>query len=193
MVKTMAQRMLTVQLNQVTQKEAYEIIGQIREAVEELAKNKTGALIVMERQTALTDICETGTNLDSKISKELLTNIFYDGSPLHDGAVILRGDRIHSAGCVLPLTRNSRLSKDLGTRHRAGIGITENSDCITIMVSEETGVVSVAKDGILERYFNGSNIEKLLRELYMNPETGGILGGIKNAVNKFGGDRDVSK
>lgn len=186
-------KIIKTTLNQVTQKEAYEIIGQIREAVEELAKNKTGALIVMERQTALTDICETGTNLDSKISKELLTNIFYDGSPLHDGAVILRGDRIHSAGCVLPLTRNSRLSKDLGTRHRAGIGITENSDCITIMVSEETGVVSVAKDGILERYFNGSNIEKLLRELYMNPETGGILGGIKNAVNKFGGDRDVSK
>lgn len=187
-------KIIKTTLNQVTQKEAYEIIGQIREAVEELAKNKTGALIVMERQTALTDICETGTNLDSKISKELLTNIFYDGSPLHDGAVILRGDRIHSAGCVLPLTRNSRLSKDLGTRHRAGIGITENSDCITIMVSEETGIVSVAKDGILERYFNGSNIEKLLRELYMNPETGGgILGGIKNAVNKFGGDRDVSK
>jgi len=97
----------------------------------------------------------------------MLGNLFYEGAPLHDGAVIIRGDRIHAAGCVLPLTQNKKLSKDLGTRHRAGIGITERSDCISIIVSEETGVISIAENGELQRFLDQKALEKKLLGIYV--------------------------
>ena len=176
-------------------------------AVEEFSAKKVGALIIIERQTSLSDICETGTYVDAEISANLLGNIFYEGAPLHDGAVIVRGDRIHAAGCVLPLTENMDLPSDLGTRHRAGIGITEKSDCITLIVSEETGIISIAKDGRLERYLDSKTVEKTLLSVYLsrNDEENDKNGkkksrrksrnkrnkNNKNKMNDDGGDSDV--
>ena len=117
------------------------------------------------------DIADTGTIIDAEISAQMIGNIFYKGAPLHDGAAIVRGDRIYAAGCVLPLTDNKDLNKDLGTRHRAGIGITENSDAVTIIVSEENGVISVAQGGRLTRFLDGKGLEKLLLNLYLSNET----------------------
>ncbi len=129
-------------------------------AVDSFSSTKTGALIILERETALSDIAETGTEVNADITSELLGNIFYEGAPLHDGAVLIRGDKIFAAGCVLPLTGNKNLNKSLGTRHRAGIGITENSDAIAIIVSEETGIISMAVDGKLTRFFGHKDRRK---------------------------------
>lgn len=126
-----------------------------------------GALIVLERETALQDIAETGTILDSQLSEQLVENIFYVGSPLHDGAVIIRGDRLYAAACMLPLTENPNLSKDLGTRHRAAIGITEQSDALVFVVSEETGIISSVEDGKISRFLDIKTVEKTLLSHYM--------------------------
>ena len=136
-------------------------------AVDYFSTNKIGALIVLERETALNDIMETGTYINAEVSAELLINIFYEGAPLHDGAVIVRGDKLSAAGCVLPLSRDNTLGKDLGTRHRAGIGITENSDAIAIIVSEETGIISTAEDGKLARFLDVKTLEKSLLNIYL--------------------------
>ena len=136
-------------------------------AIDYFAARKEGAIIVVENDTALQDVAETGTMLDAKLTEPLLENIFYKGSPLHDGAVILRGTRILAAGCVLPLTENPNLSKDLGTRHRAGIGITEVSDALVLIVSEETGIISMAQDGKLSRFLDLKTVEKTLLNLYL--------------------------
>lgn len=143
------------------------ITAAIIKAVDYFSTNKVGALMILEREISLNDIAETGTTVDATISRELLCNIFYEGAPLHDGAAILRGDRILSAGCVLPLTQNKTLSKDLGTRHRAGIGITENSDAVALIVSEETGIISIAIDGKLSRFLDIKTVEKTLLSLYL--------------------------
>ena len=140
------------------------------EAIESMSSSRTGALIVIEGEITLNDIVETGTVIDANVSAEMIGNVFYEGAPLHDGAMIIRGDRLHAAGCVLPLTQNKQLSKELGTRHRAGIGITENSDAMVIIVSEETGVISIAKNGNLIRFVDVKKIEKALLELYLDDE-----------------------
>lgn len=150
--------------------ESKEIIDEFVKAVSSFSQSKTGALIIIERETALSDIVETGTLIDAQISAQLLGNIFYEGAPLHDGAVIIRGDRAYAAGCVLPLTSNKNLNKNLGTRHRAGIGITENSDAIAIIVSEETGVISMARDGKLTRFLDARTVEKTLLNIYITNE-----------------------
>jgi len=137
-------------------------------AVEYFAATKLGALIVIERETALYDIAETGTIINASLSEPLIENLFYKGSPLHDGAVIIRDDRILAAACVLPLTENSNLSKDLGTRHRAGLGITEVSDAIVLIVSEETGIISMAVDGKLSRFLDLKTVEKMLLNHFMS-------------------------
>lgn len=137
-------------------------------AVDYFASRKEGALIIVENETALQDVADTGTILDATLTEPLLENIFYKGSPLHDGAVILRGTRILAAGCVLPLTENPNLSKDLGTRHRAGIGITEVSDALVLIVSEETGIISMAQDGKLSRFLDLKAVEKALLNHYLN-------------------------
>lgn len=158
--------------NQVDKEEAKRIIGQFVSAIENMSATRTGALIVIERETLLNEIVETGTVIDAEISDQMIGNIFYEGAPLHDGALIVRGDRLHAAGCVLPLTQNKELSKELGTRHRAGIGITENSDALTIIVSEETGVISIAQNGKLTRFLDGKSVEKVLLHIYIEKETG---------------------
>jgi diadenylate cyclase len=126
------------------------------------SRTKTGALISIERDTKLGDIMKTGTMINADISVELLKNIFYNKAPLHDGAVIIRDGKIAAAGCVLPLSENKNLSRELGTRHRAGVGLSEKSDAIVIIVSEETGAISVASGGLLKRYLSQEMLSALL-------------------------------
>ncbi len=136
-------------------------------SIEYMAARKIGAIMIIENETALQDVAETGTLLDAKLTEPLLENIFCKGSPLHDGAAIIRENRVLAAGCVLPLTENPNLSKDLGTRHRAAIGISEISDALVIVVSEETGIISIARDGKLSRFLDLKSVEKILLELYL--------------------------
>ena len=126
----------------------------ICDAAERISETKTGALIVLERSTNLSEIVRTGTPVNSAVNLEVLGTIFYEGTPLHDGAAIIENGRIKAAGCVLPLSNNLDLGKDMGTRHRACLGIAENSDAIAIVVSEETGIISMAKNGVLIRHFD---------------------------------------
>ncbi len=161
---------ITNVFGEVDKEEAKRIVGQFVEAVESMSASRTGALIVIEREISLNDIIETGTVIDAQITAQMIGTIFYEGTPLHDGAVIVRGDKLHAAGCVLPLTQNKELNKELGTRHRAGIGITENSDALVLIVSEETGVISMAENGVLTRFLDGKAVEKKLLSLYFEGE-----------------------
>jgi diadenylate cyclase len=142
-------------------------------ACEAMSRTRTGALIVFERDNRLTDIISTGTLIDAQISAELIKNIFFDKAPLHDGALIIRDGRVAAAGCMLPLSSNASLSRDLGMRHRAGIGMSEHSDAVVVIVSEETGSVSLAVDGMLKRHLSQDTFETLLRKelIPKEPET----------------------
>lgn len=142
------------------------IVNGIADAVANMSKTRTGALIVVEKQTGINEIIETGVKIDARLTRELLENIFVPNTPLHDGAVVIRGDRIAAAGCFLPLTENPNLSKQLGTRHRAALGITESSDALAIIVSEETGVISMAQNGKLTRYLDMDGLKSVLRSIY---------------------------
>ncbi len=135
------------------------------------SKDKVGALIVFERNTLLDDILKSGTAVDATASATLLKNLFWNKAPLHDGAVIIRGGRVASAGCMLPLSTNVNLSRDLGMRHRAGIGMSENSDAVVAIVSEETGSISVATGGMLKRHLAPETLERLLRKELLPEET----------------------
>lgn len=147
------------------EEENFEIVlEELLKAIPVLVKKKIGALIVLERKTGLKEFAETGIKIEGLVTAELLINIFMPRSPLHDGAVIIRDLILSAAGCYLPLTENPNLSKELGTRHRAGLGITEVSDAVVIVVSEETGVISLAHDGKLTRYLD----EKTLRSTLLN-------------------------
>jgi diadenylate cyclase len=147
----------------------------------DMSKKKTGALIVFEREITLIDYTKTGTRLDSIVSAELLKSIFYPKSPLHDGAVIVRNDRILAATCMLPMTSNTSISRDLGMRHRAGIGISEVTDAVVIIVSEETGSISVAINGMLKRHLAHDTFEKLLRnELILDDNASSVRNRIRN-------------
>ena len=138
-------------------------IGQTVVACTEMSKSRTGALIVFEREILLDDMVRSGTVLDAAVSGELLKNIFFVKAPMHDGAVIIRHGRLLGAGCMLPLSKNVNLSRDLGMRHRAGIGMSENSDAVVVIVSEETGSISVAIGGMLKRHLMPETLENLLR------------------------------
>ena len=135
-----------------------------------MSNDKVGALMVFERKNLLDDVIKTGTSLDCAISSELLKNIFWNKAPLHDGAVIVRDGRIVGAGCMLPLSGNVNLSRDLGMRHRAGIGMSEHSDAVVIIVSEETGSISAAVGGMLKRHLAPETLERLLRNELMVDE-----------------------
>ncbi len=162
-------------LNDIDKDEAKRMVTEMVKAIESMSASRTGALMVIEKEITLNDIVETGTVIDAAISAEMIGNVFYEGAPLHDGALILRGDRLYAAGCVLPLTQNKELSKELGTRHRAGIGITENSDALVIIVSEETGVISIAQNGELTRFVEAKKVEKVLLDLYLQEEARGFF------------------
>lgn len=179
---------------QLDKEKAKHITTEFVKAIDDFSKERTGALIILERQTALSDITESGTTIDAEISAELLGNIFYEGAPLHDGAVIVRSDRILAAGCVLPLSQNKSISKDLGTRHRAGIGITEHSDAITLIVSEETGIISIAENGKLSRFLDSKTVEKTLLNIYLS--SGDLqekMSFLPNFLKKMRRKKDASK
>lgn len=133
---------------------------EICSAVSKLASSKTGALILIERSTKLGDIIASGTAIDAKVSQSLLVNLFVPNTPLHDGAVIIGGNRIKAAACLLPLTQNTNFSKELGTRHRAAIGVSEVADCIAVVVSEETGTISMAINGKIKRDYTPAGLRR---------------------------------
>ncbi len=138
-------------------------VSQTVQACRDMSKSRTGALIVFEREIRLDDMARSGTILDASVTQELLKNIFFVKAPMHDGAAIIRGGRLLSAGCMLPLSRNVNISRDLGMRHRAGIGMSENSDAVVVIVSEETGSISVAIGGMLKRHLVPETLENILR------------------------------
>ena len=146
------------------------VISQTVRACEAMSRERVGALIVFERANSLDEYLKTGTRIDGQTSEQLLRNIFFPKAALHDGAMIIREGRVAAAGCVLPLSASDRLSADLGTRHRAGVGVTEASDAVVIIVSEETGTISVAVDGMLKRHLAPQTLERLLRN-ELCPET----------------------
>ena len=186
-------KLVKAPFGQLDKERAKVVTDEFVKAVSACSTTKTGALIVLERETSLTEIAESGTIINADISAQLIGNIFYEGAPLHDGAVIIRGDRVHAAGCVLPLTNNKTLNKSLGTRHRAGIGITEHSDAISLIVSEETGIISMAVDGKLTRFLDAKTIEKTLLNLYLSSgedEKTTIFGKI---ADKMGRVKDAGK
>ena len=151
--------------------EMEQAIDQTVVACTEMSRSRTGVLIVFERKMHLDDVVRSGTVLDAAVSSELLKNIFFLKAPLHDGAVIVRDGRVLGAGCMLPLSRNANLSRDLGMRHRAGIGVSESSDAVVVIVSEETGSISVALGGMLKRHLKPETLDQLLRnELIPQPE-----------------------
>lgn len=152
---------------------AVRCIDDVCKACASMQEQKIGALIVFERSTPLGEIIATGTEVDAAVSIELVGNVFYPKSPLHDGGMVIRGERIASAGCILPLTANNELSKELGTRHRAAVGMSEVSDAVVVVVSEETGVISVCIGGVITRDFNQVSLrEKLYGELITVEENG---------------------
>lgn len=145
-------------------------INEIAKACVEMGKVKTGALIVIEQEQSLAEYERTGIDVDGIVTSQLLINIFEHNTPLHDGAVIVRGNRITSATCYLPLSDNMQLSKELGTRHRAGVGISEVTDSLTVIVSEETGKIGAAYEGKLERNLNGDTLKEKIRTIQNKPE-----------------------
>ena len=140
------------------------------DAAEQMADSRTGALMVFERQTNLSEIIKTGTVLDADTTPEMMGTIFYEGTPLHDGAVVLRDGRIEAAGCFLPLSNNLEIGKDMGTRHRAALGMSENSDAVVVVVSEESGIISLAKNGVLIRRLDRQTLFNLLEGEVVPPE-----------------------
>jgi len=142
------------------------IIAEIIQTVTDLARRRVGALIVFEQRTGLEDVMETGTRLDADISAPLLENIFEPNTPLHDGAVVIRENRVMAGACILPLAEASGVSRELGTRHRAGVGISENTDAVVLIVSEETGIISMARDGVLTRRLDEEKLNEILNEIY---------------------------
>ncbi|WP_307998871.1 diadenylate cyclase CdaA [uncultured Gemmiger sp.] len=142
----------------------------ICDAAEQLSDTRTGALMVLERRNNLDEVIRTGTPMHADVICEMLGTIFYEGTPLHDGAVVIRDGEIVAAGCVLPLSNNLEMGKDMGTRHRAGLGMSENSDAIVVIVSEETGIISMAKNGVLIRRLDRQNLFNMLQEEVVPPE-----------------------
>lgn len=152
-----------------------------------LSRRKVGALIVMEQQTGLKDIVASGTTLDAEISGALIENIFEPNTPLHDGAVVVRQGRITAAACFLPLSENSSISRELGTRHRAALGISETTDAVVLIVSEETGVISMAREGKLTRYLDSKTLRSILMNIFnpdANQEGNGLRGKMRSMMKR---------
>jgi diadenylate cyclase len=141
-------------------------IDEIVDAVASLSRQRIGALIVLEKQTGLNEVAETGTEINGVVTSDLLINIFIPNTPLHDGAVIIKDNIIKAAACFLPLTDSSNVSKELGTRHRAALGISERSDSLSIVVSEETGSISIAENGSISRYLDTKTLRQILIDMY---------------------------
>ena len=148
------------------------IITEIIQCLTNLSRRRVGALIVFEQKTGLQDVIETGISIDSQISSALLENIFEPNTPLHDGAVVIRGSRVMAAACILTLTEGQGISHELGTRHRAAIGVSETTDAVVLIVSEETGIISMAKGGRLTRHLDPKSLREILEGMYDQPRPG---------------------
>jgi len=172
-------------LTDTTMEDASKCMENILKALLNLAKTHTGALVVFEQKTSLKDVTESGTLLNAGITSELLENIFFPNAPLHDGAVIIKGAKIIAAGCFLPLSDSRYIDKELGARHRAGLGISEISDSVTIIISEESGVISIAKDGVLTQNVDIKTLKGILEEIYEKKNIAKSL----NLINKKKGDK----
>ncbi len=151
---------------EIQKTESLETINALTSAVGSLSRQKIGAIIVIEKSVGLRDLIETGTTIEGKVTPELLINIFIPNTPLHDGAVIIRHNQIEAAGCFLPLSDNMTISKEMGTRHRAALGISEKSDSLSIIVSEETGTISIAEAATISRHLDIETLDRILRDLY---------------------------
>lgn len=161
------------------------VITQTVMACEVMSRERVGALIVFARGSRLDDFCKTGTPVDGQVSEQLIRNIFFPMAALHDGAMIIRDGRVAAAGCVLPLSDSKRLSADLGTRHRAGVGMSEATDAVVIVVSEETGTISVAIGGMLKRHLAARTLEQLLKKELMTEEDLVEKSGIQNLIDRI--------
>ncbi len=162
------------------------IITEVTQSLLSLSRRRVGALLVFEQKTGLKDFLDTGTPIDAMISGALISNIFEPNTPLHDGAVIIRGDRLLAAGCVLALSEQSNLSRDLGTRHRAGLGVSESTDAVVLIVSEETGIISMAQAGRLTRHLDADGLTRVLTGMYRRQSHtfNQLLGAVKDKVRK---------
>lgn len=161
------------------------VINAVTASAKSLSEKKIGALIVLEQNTKIMDIIRTGVMLDSAVSTELINNIFFPKAPLHDGAIIIGNGKIKAAACVLPLSQNDSLESELGTRHRAGLGVTEGSDCISIIVSEETGKISLACNGGLTRNISPNVLKDALKKLLLKEDQNQKKVNLKKIVNKM--------
>ena len=171
--------------------EAEKIIEELIRTAQNLSRRKVGALIVLQGNGSLDDISETGTKVDAEISSMLLENIFEPNTPLHDGAVLINNMRITAAGCFLPLSENMLIDKKLGTRHRAALGISERTDAVALVVSEETGVISYARGGNIHRYIDSRSLRELLEGIFFSKEEESFLVRIENQIrNLLKPDRD---
>ncbi len=176
------------------EKKVTESINSFCKASADMSETKTGALVVFEKKSLLQDVVDTGTIVDAKASAELFNGIFFKNSALHDGAVIVRDGRIYSAGCILPLTQSNSINSELGTRHRAAIGMSEQSDAIVVVVSEETGIVSVAKNGVLTRDVENGKLREILLDEFISDKSEESATGGKKIISKIfkkrGGDKN---
>ena len=159
------------------------VISEILQTAKDLSRRKVGALIVFERRTGLEDVIETGTRLNAEISAPLLENIFEPNTPLHDGAIVIRDDRVIAGACILPLAEASGVSRELGTRHRAAVGISENTDAAVLVISEETGIISMAMVGTLQRPFSMDELKAFL-ESYFAPAQSGFTAFFRNLIRR---------
>lgn len=167
--------------------ESTHLVKEITNCMLNLSRRRVGALIVIEQRIGLKDIIETGTELNSEISAALLENIFEPNTPLHDGAVVIRGTRIMAAACILSLSEGSGISRELGTRHRAAIGVTETTDAISLIVSEETGIISMAREGHLTRHLDRAGLEQVLKAVYQQKEMGLLFTLLEKTKRRKGG------
>lgn len=174
------------QFKSIEKEQAVKTVNNLVTALDDMSRTRTGALIAIERDTMLNDIIETGTVINSDATSRLIENIFYEGAPLHDGGMIIRGTRLHAASCVFPLTKN-KIGVNLGTRHKAGVGLSEVSDALIIIVSEETGVISIAENGTLRRFLDSKTLEKILLNIYMPEEPKKVLDKVSDVFNIKGG------
>ena len=165
-------RLLTKSNRRNVDEERDTVISEIVQTVVDLSRRRVGALLVFERQTGLEDVIETGTRLNAEVSAPLLENIFEPNTPLHDGAAVIRDDQVIAAACILPLAEASGVSRELGTRHRAAVGISENTDAAVVVISEETGIVSMARDGVLKRPLSTDELKAFLNDYYSITNSG---------------------
>lgn len=169
----------------LNEEEADTLVNEIDKAVFNMSAKKIGALLVLEREIGINEIIDTGIRVDGLVTAPFMMNVFIPNTPLHDGAAVIRGNRMVAAGCLLPLTENRGLSTELGTRHRAALGLSEQCDALIVVVSEETGIVSIAENGRITRRLNSEQLKERLHPLFLKSDGGIRLRDIRNAIDAW--------